>query len=409
MVCVFLTGCFKEAKSSKVEIEFWTLQLNAFSPYIKKVIKEYENKNPDVKIKWVDIPFSEGEKRLLASVMSNDVPDVVNMTPSFSSTLGARGALQDLSGYISNKIYKKYLDRAWEASSISNLTFGIPWYITSPITIYNSRLLKNAGISKNKIPATYGQLCELAQIIKQKTDKYGFMPNLAEDGYFLKILNKYNIPIISSDHKKALFNSAESSKILSSWVDMYNNDIIPPESITQGHRSSLERFIAGETAFIITGANFLKIIKENSPDVYSKAGISNQITGPTNKASFSLMNLVIPERSKEKEQALDFALFITNDKNQLEFCKLAPILPSSIKALESYYFKNKDSSDLFEVSRYISANQLKNLVKPLPTLPNQKELNQFIDYAMQQALLKNKTSQEALDRAAKEWDKILAD
>lgn len=39
--------------------------MSDFAPYMNKVIKEFEAQNPQIKIKWVDVPFSEGEKELL--------------------------------------------------------------------------------------------------------------------------------------------------------------------------------------------------------------------------------------------------------------------------------------------------------------------------------------------------------
>ena len=47
------------------------------------IIKEYESKNPTIKIKWIDVPFSEGEKRILASILSNNPPDLINLNPDF--------------------------------------------------------------------------------------------------------------------------------------------------------------------------------------------------------------------------------------------------------------------------------------------------------------------------------------
>ena len=51
--------------------------MNDFAPYINGVIKDFETENPNIKIKWVDVPFSEGEKRTLASVLSDNPPDLV--------------------------------------------------------------------------------------------------------------------------------------------------------------------------------------------------------------------------------------------------------------------------------------------------------------------------------------------
>ena len=76
-------------QEEKITIEFWTLQLSDFTPYMNSMIDEYEKSHPNIKIKWIDVPFSEGEKRVLASIMSNHVPDLVNLNPSFSSILAS--------------------------------------------------------------------------------------------------------------------------------------------------------------------------------------------------------------------------------------------------------------------------------------------------------------------------------
>ena len=104
---LIISGCSKEQaiNDNKKVIEFWTLQLSDFAPYLNNVIADYEKIHPDVKIKWVDVPFSEGEKRALAAVMSNKVPDVVNMNPSFGSTLASRNALLNVKKYVNKPDY----------------------------------------------------------------------------------------------------------------------------------------------------------------------------------------------------------------------------------------------------------------------------------------------------------------
>lgn len=405
-----LSSCRKKPdNSNKTQITFWTLQLSDFSGYINNIIAEYETIHPDVKIKWIDVPYSEGEKRALAAVMSNDVPDLINMNPGFGATLATKGALLDVKKYVSKKDYEKYLPESWQASSVSGITFGVPWYITSAVTIYNKQILNNAGIKDYNSVKTYEDLGKLAPIIQKKTGKFALMPNLTESGYLLKLFNKYDVPIVNKSLSKAMFNTSEAIRILSFWTDMYGKKYIPAESITEGHRASLEKFQSGETAFILAGANFLKIIKENAPEVYKNSGVSPQITGSNGKVDFSLMNLVVPKKSRHPEAAVDFALFLTNHKNQLEFCRLAPILPSTKETLEAEYFKKAENNDLTVIGRVMSAQQLKNALTPPPQLRDQKDLNEIIDNATQQALLKQKTPQEALNEAVRQWNDILAE
>lgn len=409
LAVISLAGCSAVQKQKNVtEIEFWTLQLSDYKPYITGVIQDYEHSHPGIKIKWIDVPFSEGEKRALAAVISKKVPDVINMNPSFASTLASRGALADVKKYISKKDYDSYLKESWDASTLKGFTFGIPWYITSSITIYNKDLIKKAGLSPDKPPKTFNEMANMAKTIKAKTGKYAFLPNLTEDGKIIQIFNKYSIPILDKTGSFAVFNTDEAVKVMDMWANLYQNNYIPPESLTETHQSSLEKYEAGENTFIMAGANFLKKIKQNAPDVFKQTDVAPQITGSNGKVDFALMNLVIPIKSPHPKEATDFAIFLTNDKNQLEFCKLAPILPSRINSLKADFF-SKPSPDILDRARVISAQQLKKALRPVPTMQNQKDLFQLADYATQQVLLGEKTSKQALDEAVNGWNKILKD
>lgn len=401
-------GCAKEKSANNVkEVEFWTLQLASFEPYVKGVIADFEATHPNVKIKWIDVPFSEGEKRALAAVISNDTPDLINMNPSFASTLASRGALLNVKPYVSQKEYNSYLSPAWKGSSLRDFVFGVPWYITSSITMYNTDLLKKAGLSVSKPPLTFEELGAAAKTIKEKTGKYAFTPNLTEDGRIIQIFNKYDIPILDKSGYKALFNTKEAVRVMDFWANLYKNQYISPESLTETHQSSLEKYEAGENAFILVGANFLTKIKDNAPGIFKVTEVAPQITGSNGKVDFAIMNLVIPKKSKYPKEAAEFALFLTNAKNQLEFCKLAPILPSRKDALKSTFFNAHNGDDIVSRARAISANQLNRAIDPVPTMQNQKDLLQLADYAVQQVLLGKATAKQALDNTVKEWDKIL--
>lgn len=401
-----LTSCKKQETVQYKIIEFWTLQLTGFSKYINNIITEYEAQNPGIKIKWIDVPFSEGQKRSLASIMSKNPPDIINLNPDFALTLASKGGLENLTPYLTKDTLNIYIQQAWDACSFNDKIFGVPWYVTTPVTVYNIKILKKAGLGLNDYPKNYNELKYYAVKIKQKTGKYSFYPNIAEEGKIIKLFNKYNIKILNK-YNQAAFNTPKALNVLKYWQELYKQNLIPAESINLTHRESLERYLSGQSAFIFTGANFLKIIKENAPQVYAGSRIAPQITGEDNKFDFSLMNLVIPLKSKNKKEALDFVLFLTNSKNQLEFARLAPILPSTIEALNDKYFKKYQSENLMDKGRAISAEQLKNAIEPIPSIKNKKDLYEAADAMVQSVLLNQKSPKQALDDCEKEWNKIL--
>ena len=84
--------------------------------------------------------------------------------------LAGRNAWLTLDNKISPEVRSTYLPNIWQASTLDGKSFGIPWYLTTRVTIYNNDILKQAGISKP--PANYTELAEAARQIKDKTGKY---------------------------------------------------------------------------------------------------------------------------------------------------------------------------------------------------------------------------------------------
>lgn len=393
---IFLTGIlfvFKKPSVKDNEVVFWTLQMSDFAPYINGVIDEFEAQNPDVKIKWVDVPFSEGEKRTLASVLSDNPPDLVNLNPDFSATLAHKGALyevpQDKLGQFNSSILSslKYNDKI----------YSIPWYATSAITIYNKELLNKAGVN---VPRTYSQMSDAASVVKNRTGAYIMLPNITENDTMLKILNKYGVANSSS------LNSEKSVEVFEMFKYLYSNNLIPKETVTMTLQEALEKYMSGNIAIIGAGANFLNMIRENAPSTYEKTDVAPQIVGELGQNDFSLMNFVIPLRAKHKDQALAFALFLTNEKNQLELAKLTNVLAVNKNTLKDEFYTKYDKNDLMAKARVISAKQLDKIQPVYRTQKGQKDINNIINSATQEILLDKASVQEILDKAGKDWKNI---
>lgn len=169
---------------------------------------------------------------------------------------------------------------------------------------------------------------------------------------------------------------------------------------------ALEKYMAGQIVFLPAGANFLNIIKENSPKIFAKTKVANQLIGDTGKYDFSLMNLVIPKKSKNPDAAIKFALFLTNRDNQLELAKLTAILPVNKSALNNSYFTNIDNKDIFANARAISSQQLKNIQSPIPQTNNQKELLTLSNNCVQQIVLEKDSTKKLLEDFSNQWEKL---
>ncbi len=380
--------------SNTKEVILWTLQMSDFSEYMNAMIKEFEIENPDIKIRWIDVPFSEGEKRTLASVLSDNPPDLINLNPDFSATLAQKGTLSEIPA---EKV-TQFNDGIIESLKYNGKHYSVPWYATSAVTIYNKSLVEKAGIS---VPKTFGELKLSAPVVREKTNAYIFLPNITENDTMLRILNKYGINSYEN------INSDKSVEVFDMFRELYRKNLIPKESITQTHREALEKYMSGNIVVFQAGANFLNMIKENAPQTYSVTDVAPQLTGEIGQNDFSLMNFVIPLRAKNKEEALKFALFLTNKENQLELAKLTNVIAVNKSALDDDFYTKYDGHDLMAKARVISAKQLNKLEPVLKSNRNQKDINNLINSAVQAILLDKSDTGTILNRVSKDWKSLI--
>ncbi|MBP0018396.1 MAG: sugar ABC transporter substrate-binding protein [Cyanobacteria bacterium SBLK] len=402
-------GCgSRPAADDAGEIEFWTMQLQPkFNDYFNDLIAEFETENPGVTVRWIDVPWSAMESKILTAVSAKTAPDVVNLNPVFASQLATRNVWADLDTQISPEARSQYLPNIWQASILNDKSFGIPWYLTTQIVIYNRSLLQEAGLDKS--PSTYIELADMAKRVKETTGKYGFFVSFVpeDSGEILESLIKMGVRLLDEEGKAA-FNTPEGKAAFQYWVNLYQNELLPPEVLTQGHRYAIELYQAGETALLTTGAQFFPTIENNAPDIATVSDIGLQITGETGKKNVAVMNLVIPRETDKPEDALKFALFVTNSANQLAFAKEANVLPSTHDSVQKYIRELNDKTEPSPLDRAskVGAQQLNEAEVLLPAMDNLKALQKAIYSNLQAAMLGEKSVDRALEDAAKEWNAL---
>ncbi|MBE7708574.1 MAG: extracellular solute-binding protein [Cyanobacteria bacterium SIG27] len=380
----FVHKKFKPEQDNRKKFNFWTIQLKPiYEKQINSIIAEFEKNHPDYKVVWVDIPIQEAQKRTLASILSSTPPDLVNLNPDFSQILAQKNALH----YFKNNEVSSYHPALINKLRYKGKIYALPFYATSSVTIYNKEVFNKCKISQIK---TYDELFNSASKIKQCSGIYPFTINLNENDTLFKILNKYDISSFKSEKEKQ-----ELISIYSKFNEMYKNDLMPEDTLAINHREVIEKYMSNQVALIVAGSNFIKMIKQNALDIYNKSEISPQLVGKNGKYDISLMNLIIPKKSKNKMLALEFAFLLTNEKNQLELAKITNVLPANRYALNNEYFKTCPS-DIEQKSRCISAQQIDRLISSEVEYSDKKLLNETLNKTLEEILLNKNSSLETI-------------
>ncbi len=388
ILLIFLTGVIfwyvllkNQNENDKEKFVFWSIQLKpVYEKEMSSIIKDFEIRHPEIKFIWVDIPIQEAQKRTLASVLSSNPADLINLNPDFSVILAQKNALEYFKIENTSQFNSSLVDKLKYKEKI----YALPFYATSPVTMYNKEAFSKC--LDGYFIETYEQLYETSSKLFNCSDTPVFVSSLNENDNLVKILNKFGITDTSQESEN------KAIEVYSMFNDMYKKGYLPKDILTINHREAVEKYMAQKANLIVAGSNFINMVKQNSLEQYKKSDIAPQLTTKQAGYDVALMNLIIPKKAKHKDLALEFALLLTNKQNQLKLAKLTNVLPANKYALEDEYFKNC-SDDLVEKARCISANQLDNLQKEGFGDENKKTINEYVNRTLEEILL-NKASDE---------------
>src|SRR6056297_2802574 len=128
---------FSAQAAAEKEIEFWTINLSPqYDQYFLSKIEEFENENPNLKIKWEDVNFSTINQQLRHHLAAGDIPEVVNLSPQLMASLLEEDLLFPVST-LSKDYSQEYYPLLWENGFYQGEYYAFPWYLSSKLMIFN--------------------------------------------------------------------------------------------------------------------------------------------------------------------------------------------------------------------------------------------------------------------------------
>jgi multiple sugar transport system substrate-binding protein len=286
--------------------------------------------------------------RIQTSVVSGSGPDVyavgTTMTPTAYSTkafvkLGSK-EWQEVGGK------DKFVPSALGISGPdSKNQIGVPWVSRPFVMVYNTELLKAAGIDK---PATTWD--ELTQHAKQLTrgDQYGlavaYKDNFDPWKFVWGMAAQAGNPLV--DGRTARLQDPTVKKAYQTYFDWLTKDkVVDPAAVGWTNAQAIAAFAKGRTGyFALTSTTAAKALDEGAvrgkwafallPTV--PPGATSRPAGGVAAASIlSGDNLLVADYSKNKDLAFQFVKLITDKDAQLDYYQKLGQLPANAAALQS--------------------------------------------------------------------------
>ncbi|HYM68000.1 MAG TPA: sugar ABC transporter substrate-binding protein [bacterium] len=402
-VLAVLLGAGAATAVPQVQLEFWTISLQPMlTAHVQGVIGRYEHAHPGVRVRWIDLQLEALDQKLLAAIAGGVAPDVVNLNTEITIRMAQAHALVDMDAAVPAAARARYFANIWASLRVQGRAYGIPWYVEPDVLAYNQALFRRAGLDPAHPPRTMDEFIQTAVTIKQKTGVYGFMPNV-DTTRLLTLFQEDGLPVLSPDRHRAVFDSPAHVALLARYVDAFKRDMFPADTLRRGYLGATERYAAGQLAMLVTGPEFLLRVRSDGPDVYRETLVAPEPIGLGHVLDLPTMDLAVPTASRHRAEAVDFALFVTNDENQLAFSHVVVAFPSTRAAAADPYFTQAGTTPV-DRGRAIAAREL-GIARDLTVVtPHSDELFRIFREAVENAFFDRMTPQQALSWATREWN-----
>ena len=332
------------------------------------LIRAFQGQHPNVRITY-DTYASAGQEltKLETAAASHVGPDIFEFGSTLMPTAYATGAFEVLTPDMWDRVggEKKFLKPQLTMSGPSPGRYiGIPEYANTFALLYNTRMFKEAGITRP--PATWTEFITDAQkLTDPQKDQWGVAMAPADSFQPWHLIwlfaTQLGGQLMDSTGTKGLLDSPEVVKAAGFWLDWIAKFHIAPKSnVTYKGPDQLFAFANAQAAMLvmvgpglIPTLNTAKVAKEYAfaPDPTVPYGMTSlPPRGQPAQAFVAGQYVTLFKYSKNRDLALDLIKLWTSTPIQYQFWKLLGFLPVNLDTYPKYAELSQPPWDTFRTS-----------------------------------------------------------
>ena len=394
----------KESKGKVVEITYARGADSTGST--KKLIEEFEKKNPNIKVNYQEMPNSSTQQHdqyVTAFSSKSSEIDVFDADVVWPAEFAQANYAMELDRFIDQDKIKMddYFPGTVEAGKFEGKQWAMPKYSDAGILFYRKDLIKEA-------PKTWDELIEAAQKAKgQGGTKAGFVLQAKQyEGVVvnaMEFIASYGGRMID-ENNKVVVNSPETKKGLSKMVEIVNSDFMPNNILTFSETETESAFNEGQTA-MARNWPYMERTANDAQTSKVKGNVAFTALPAGDKGSASTLGgymTMINRYTDHPKESWEFLKFMTGKEGQAISAKDGGRAPT-LKAL--YDDKEiQQAAPVFAEKDFVKT--LENAV-PRPVTPNYQEISDIIQIEVSKALTKDITVDQAIQNMDKKMKAAL--
>ena len=378
------------------------------------IVDEFNEDNPNVEV-VIDYVSYDALHDKVTTAMASSPPayDVFLVDDIWYAEFADAGYIWDVSDKITPEMKENIFDAAWDITVVEGKTYGLPWLLDQKYFFYNEDILNQAGISQP--PKTWEEMVEQAKVVKEQ----GLVeyPIVWSWGQYEAAICDWvtllygNGGSLVDEAGNPTFNDEKGVETLTWMVQSIDDGITNPASVSYVEEDVRNVFSQGKAAFATNWMYMYDLVNFNEDESQVTGNIKMSLmpaftgSGVTSATQDGSMGFSIAAESPAKEVAWEYIKYLTSEDVQNRYsAHLLPVWKTSfegeqLNTLMGYSESNKTTVPMFSEQFPYS------YVRPKVTF--YPEASKTLQLALQEALTKSKTPQEALEDAAAKWTTLM--
>lgn len=305
--------------------------------------QDFMKERPDVRIDMEFVGWDALWDRIVTSIAAGNAPDVIYIGSRWVPALADMGAIVPLDEFITKEKYDLYYPAVWDTVRYQGKIWGIVRAMSTKALLYNKALFQKYGVQP---PTNWNEVLDAARKLHHPDDVYGFgLPG----NRFVSTVTEFQNWLYANDGRitdatgRATIDSPEAVEALDFYVNQLGRYTQP--SPVEWRREDMIRLFKSQKVAMYTDHVFSAIEAMNAGiDI----GIQMVPKGPKGVKPYATVlvtdSIAIPTQSKNRQLAVEFALFMTNLQNQGKWDELLGFVPpmpkeSSLPTFQKWYWK----------------------------------------------------------------------
>jgi len=366
---------------------------------INSMISDFETANPNIKVNATYVAYEALHDKIVTSAPAGTY-DVVLMDVIWPAEFATKGIVQDVTSRYPASWQNDMLGGAYTTAEYNGKFYGVPWGPSTKFLYYNKDMVAAVGATEADLNTWDGVLAVAQKIKDAGLAQYPMAWSWSQAEAVIcdygQLLGAFGGQFTDSSGNLDVNNTVGVQTM--TWMKQTIDDGLSNPASTTFLEDDVQKALAqGQTAFGLNWeSTFAALQDPTQSQVVGKIGIIPTPEGPSGARPGinGSMALAIPTKAPHPDQAWDLITYLTSADVQNKY-------PTGwLPNWKSSYTDPTITSQAPELFKAAATGYADLILRP--TVPNYNGASAALQAEIQNALLGNKTPQQAMDDAVAE-------